>query len=254
MAVKIISHRGANKLAPQNTLPAFEKAFEIGVDGIETDVHLTSDGVPVICHNYEIDKTSDGKGTITKMLLEQFKTFDFGSYFSEDFKGTTAPTLEELLALCKKSDFEIMNIELKPSKENDVSVVKKTIDMVKDFGLFDKLLISSFSSHMLIEAKKADKTCPTAYLYSPNKKETYRMFFRAGKFAREISACALHPNIYYVNRNYVKKAHEEGVKVNVWTVNKEKDILRLADYGVDGIITDVPDFAKEVLTKAGYNI
>ena len=69
MSVKVISHRGANKVAPQNTLPAFEKSLEIGVDGFETDVHITADGHPIICHNYEINKTSNGKGIISKMTL-----------------------------------------------------------------------------------------------------------------------------------------------------------------------------------------
>ena len=74
MAVKIIAHRGANRYAPQNTIPAFEKAFELGADGLETDVHLTSDGVPVICHNYTIDELSNGKGTISEMTFEQSKS------------------------------------------------------------------------------------------------------------------------------------------------------------------------------------
>ncbi len=252
MAIKVISHRGANKIAPQNTLPAFQKAFEIGIDGIETDVHLTSDGIPVICHNYEIDKTSNGRGTITDMSFEVIRQFDFGSYFSHDFEGTKAPSLDEFLALCENKEFEIMNIEIKPSLQHDVSIVKKTIDAVKEHGLFDKLLISSFSSQMLVQAKKIDRACRTAYLYSPDKKESYRMMFRAGDFAREIGAEALHPQIYYVNKNYVDDAHSKGIKVNVWTVNKEKDIIRLAKLGVDGLITDTPDYVKEVLKNNGF--
>ena len=78
----IISHRGANKYAPQNTLPAFKRALEIGTDGFETDVHLTKDGKVVLCHNYTIDETSNGKGAITDMVLDELKRYDFGSYFS----------------------------------------------------------------------------------------------------------------------------------------------------------------------------
>ncbi|MGN1169175.1 MAG: glycerophosphodiester phosphodiesterase, partial [Acutalibacteraceae bacterium] len=141
MAVKIISHRGANRLAPQNTLPAFEAALKIGVDGFETDVHLTADGVPVICHNYKVNETSDGTGKISAMTYDEFKSYDFGGYFSPEFKGTTAPSLDEFLRLCLGADLEIINIELKPSLENDMSVVSKTIQMVKDYGLSDKLLI-----------------------------------------------------------------------------------------------------------------
>ena len=195
MAVKIIAHRGANHQAPQNTLPAFETAFAMQTDGIETDVHLTADGVPVICHNYEIDETSNGRGSISKMTLETFKSYDFGTHFGEAFKDTPAPTLEELLALCASQTFEILNIELKPSRENDVSVVAKTIDMVKQFGLFDRLLISSFSTHMLTEAKKVDRFCRTALLYSPNRKEFFRLMGREDAFGKALGVSALHPEV-----------------------------------------------------------
>lgn len=251
MAVKIIAHRGANRYAPQNTLPAFEKAFELGADGLETDVHLTSDGIPVICHNYTIDELSNGKGTISEMTFEQFKSYDFGSYFSDKFTDISAPSLKELLELCSKNTFEILNIELKPPKDNNLSVVKKTIDMVKEYGLYDKMIMSSFSANVLIEAKKLDRNCKTAYLYSPDKRDFYRVFARIEKFAHEIGACAIHPHEFFVNRQLVEKAHNEGIKVNVWTVNKKSSILKLADYGVDGIITDKPDFARQVLLEAG---
>ncbi len=252
MAVKIIAHRGANRYAPQNTIPAFQKAFELGADGLETDVHLTSDGVPVICHNYTIDGLSNGKGAIREMTLEQFKSYDFGSYFSDKFTDISAPTLEELLSLCAENDFEILNIELKPPKDNDLSVVKKTIDMVNEYGLYDKMLISSFSAHLLIEAKKIDRNCKTAYLYSPDKKDFYRVGRKIEKFAHEIGACAIHPIDILVTRQTVEKAHAEGIKVNVWTVNKKNSILKLAEYGVDGLITDKPDFVRQVLLEAGF--
>ena len=104
---KILAHRGANKHAPQNTIPAFLKAIELGADGVENDVHLTKDGELVICHNYTIDETSDGKGNISDYTLEELKKFDFGSYFSPDFAGTKIPTLHEFLEIanhCKPMD------------------------------------------------------------------------------------------------------------------------------------------------------
>ena len=91
----VLAHRGANKVAPQNTIPAFERSIEIGVDGFETDIHLTSDGVPVVCHTPAIDETSDGTGEVNKMTYDELRAFDFGSYFHEKFKGTKAPSLEE---------------------------------------------------------------------------------------------------------------------------------------------------------------
>ena len=78
---KILAHRGANKHAPQNTIPAFLKAIELGADGVENDVHLTKDGELVICHNYTIDETSDGKGNISDYTLEELKKFEFWLLF-----------------------------------------------------------------------------------------------------------------------------------------------------------------------------
>ncbi len=250
MSIKVIAHRGACANAPQNTLPAFEKAIELGSDGFETDVHLTCDGHPVICHDYNIDETSNGKGTITKMTLEEFKSYDFGSYFNEDFKDTKGPTLEEFLTLCEKNDqAKVLNIEIKPSLEDDMTIVKKTIDAVKEHGLFDRLLISSFSTKMLLEAKKIDSRCKTAFLYSPKDTIFIKVSLSAARFAKSLKLSALHPYFLTVTHRYVAKAHQLGIKVNVWTVNKEKDIRRMIKCGVDGIITDYPEKVKAILEE-----
>lgn len=249
MSVKVIAHRGACKVAPQNTMPAFEKGLEIGIDGFETDVHLTSDGVPVLCHDYEIEETSNGHGLITSMTLDELRQYDFGSYFDEKFEGTTIPTLEEFLTLCEDDDVEVMNIEIKPSKENDMTVVHKTIEAVKAHGLFDKLLISSFSAKMLLESKKIDKNCKTAFLYSPIDKIVVKILFTAARFAKALGLTALHPHYSLVTDKYVAKAHACGIQVNTWTVNKEKDIRRMIKMGVDGIITDYPELVNKIIDE-----
>ena len=92
----VLAHRGANKVAPQNTIPAFMKALEFNADGIETDVHLSKDGEIVICHNYTVDETSNGKGLIDELTLAQLKAMDFGFYFNKDFSGVFLPTLSVL--------------------------------------------------------------------------------------------------------------------------------------------------------------
>lgn len=247
---KVISHRGANKLAPQNTIPAFEKSLEIGVDGFETDVHMSSDGVPVVCHNYTIDETSNGQGKISEMTLEQLRSYDFGSYFDEKYKGTSLPTLEEFLTLCETADIEIMNIELKTPLDGEKGIVEKTISAVKEHGLFDKLLISSFSPELLVECKRIDPKCKTGFLYSPDRKICYeKMIFGYLDFAKEIGADYLHPHFSMVTKHYVKKLHANGIGVNPWTVDKENIALRMLRCGVDGIITDVPDMINSIIEK-----
>ena len=247
--INVISHRGANIYAPQNTLPAFRKSVEIGVDGFETDVHLSKDGVPVICHNYTIDKTSNGKGSISQMTLEELKSYDFGSYFSERYKDTPLPTLDEFLELVTKTDIKILNIELKEPKENETEIVSETIRLVKEYGLFDKLLISSFAPKLLVEAKEIDPQTKTGLLYSPNSKDVLTIARKPIEFAMGIKVDALHPYYMFVGEDYVKNAHLAGIEVNPWTVDSVKAIERMIGCGVDGIITNFPDVVKGLIEK-----
>ncbi len=249
----VISHRGANQVAPQNTIEAFEKSIEIGCDGFETDIHLTKDGVPVVCHNFTIDETSTGKGAIKNMTLEELRQYDFGSYKGEEFKGVKIPTLDEFLEVSKKmgDKMKVLDIELKSEKfgEAGTELAQKTIDAVKNHGLFDKLLISSFDPSILVVCKKIDKNCKTGILYSPDNLVSIKISARPVAFAKEIGCDALHPFAMYVTRLYVERAHRAGLQVNPWTINKELTAKHLIKLGVDGIITDDPGLMNKLLGK-----
>ena len=251
--INVISHRGANIYAPQNTLPAFQRALEIGVDGFETDVHLSQDGTLVLCHNYTIDKTSNGKGSISQMTIGQLKAHDFGTYFSPKYAGTQIPTLREFLELIvENGGLRVLNIELKSPRANETSIVRDTVRMVKEFDLFDSLILSSFDPKLLLEAKQIDPAVKTGFLYSPNSKVIFRVYRNPLEVAKELKADALHPFSMYVNADLVRKTHAAGMTMNVWTVNSPRAIKRLAALGVDGIITDYPDVVKGVLEAHNY--
>ena len=249
----VISHRGANLVAPQNTIEAFRKSIEIGCDGFETDIHLTKDGIPVVCHNFTIDETSNGVGAIKNMTLEELRQFDFGSYKGEEFKGVKIPTLDEFLEVSASmgDKMKVLDIELKSEHfgEAGTELAEKTIDAVKNHGLFDKLLISSFDPALLVVCKKVDKNCKTGILYSPNHMISLKIAPRPVSFAREIGADALHPFHMLVNRLYVERAHRAGLQVNPWTVNKDSTAKHLIDLGVDGIISDDPGLINSLLDK-----
>lgn len=249
----VIAHRGANLVAPQNTIEAFKKAIEIGCDGFETDIHLTKDGIPVVCHNFTIDETSDGNGAIKDMTLEELRQYDFGKYKGSEFEGTKIPTLDEFLEISKEmgDKMKVLDIELKSEVfgKAGTELARKTIDAVKNHGLFDKLLISSFDPAILVVCKKVDKDCKTGILYSPDKFISLKIGARPVSFAKEIGADALHPFHMYVTRLYVERAHRAGLQVNPWTVNKEINIKALAKMGVDGIITDDAELVNKVLGK-----
>lgn len=243
--INIIAHRGANKRAPQNTIPAFKKAVELNADGFENDVHLTKDGVIVICHNYDIDQTSTGSGLISGYTYEELLAFDFGSYFSEEFAGTKIPRLEEFLAVCTK-DHKVINIEIKPPKDPDSTIAAQTIQMVKEFDLYDNLIISSFDPKVLVDAKKIDPNVKTGLLYEPDEEKCDEVCKDFVAYAKNLNVDAVHPFIGFVDEEYIKKAHAAGLMVNPWTVNEKTDIENLVKWGCDGLITDIPDYAREV--------
>ena len=246
--VQVISHRGANKLAPQNTIAAFKKAIELGCDGFETDVHLSSDGHIVICHNYDIDETSDGTGRINQMTLEQLRARDFGSYFSPEFAGERLPVLEEFLEVAKV--LKVINIEIKPPLDGNMAIVDKTLDMVEAFGLTDKLLVSSFSDAVLIRTKKLNSSVKTGLLYDPNSEKIEEIFEDPFGFALNIGCDALHPVYIYIDEDYIQIAHSKGLEVNPWTCNTPRVINTLLAMDVDGLITDVPDEARRLIAAA----
>lgn len=249
MSCKVIAHRGSNKVAPQNTLAAFRQAVAEGTDGFETDVHLTKDGKLVICHNYTVDDTSDGRGDITSYTLEELKRFDFGSYFSAEYAGTQLPTLEEFLELAAPSSGEIINIELKRPKNNSVEIVGKTVNMIKQYGVLDRVIISSFDSRLLKAVKNFEPRCKTGFLYPTLDFATHPFEVIPFLTAKRIGADYIHPYAPCVTKGIVKQAHRMGIKVNVWTVNDEATVKKLVNLGVDGIITDCPGKVKGYIQK-----
>ena len=242
----VLAHRGANKVAPQNTLPAFKQAIQLNADGIETDVHLCKDGEIVICHNYTVDATSNGKGSIDEMTFAELRELDFGSYFSNDFKGTTLPTLAELLTLVK--DMNLVNIEIKPpQKDNDL--VKRVVEEVYKFGIEKNSIISCFNPECIRQVKEIDKDIKTALLYEDDELGNEIMTFGVAKYCQQLNADAAHPHRNLITHKEILELHNLGIAVNPWTVNTREDIIRLTNWGCDALITDIPDFCRQVLKE-----
>lgn len=242
----ILAHRGANKVAPQNTVPAFKKALEFNADGIETDVHLTKDGEIVICHNYTVDDTSNGKGYIDEMTFAELRKLDFGSYFSKDFSGVTLPTLRELLDLVK--EMSLINIEIKaPRADNDL--VKRVIEEIHKYKIEENSIISCFNPECIRQAKEIDCNIKTALLYEDDDLGKEIRKFGVADYCKQLNANAAHPHRNLITREEITALHNYGMAVNPWTVNLEEDILRLTEWGCDALISDVPDFCRKVLGK-----
>lgn len=240
----VLAHRGANKVAPQNTLPAFQKALDFKADGLETDVHLSKDGHIVICHNYTIDETSNGTGRVDEMTLSQLKGFDFGSYFSDEFKGVSLPTLPELLDLTKS--MKLINIEIKPPQK-DCDLVKRVVEAIHQYGILKNSIVSCFDPECIKLVKEIDKNVKTGLLYENDDLGHEIITFGVAKYCKQLNADAAHPHRKLITHKEVIDLHNLGIKVNPWTVNKEEEIIRFTEWGCDALISDVPDYCLKVL-------
>ena len=240
----VLAHRGANKVSPQNTIPAFIKALEFNADGIETDVHLCKDGEIVVCHNYTVDETSNGIGLIDELTLAELKAMDFGSYFNKDFAGVSLPTLSELLDVVRK--MKLINIEIKPPKK-DNDLVKKVVEEINKYGIIENSIVSCFDPECIRLVKEIDKNVKTALLYENDELGNEIMRFGVAKYCKQLNVNAAHPHRKLIKENEVVELHNLGMAVNPWTVNLEEDIIRLTEWGCDALISDVPDYCRKVL-------
>ncbi|MGI6665692.1 MAG: glycerophosphodiester phosphodiesterase [Christensenellaceae bacterium] len=237
---KVFAHRGASAYAPENTLEAFAVAIDMKADGIELDVHMTKDGIIVVCHDDSIDRTSDGKGFIGEMTLRELRAYNFhGKFVGRRFE---IPTLQDVLALMQNAEMQV-NVELKHGPMPYPNYEEAVLEEVARANMEAQVFYSSFDHYALARLKELDAQARTGLLYSAGLVEPW-------KYAKEQGAFALHPKYKLVrDAAYISEAHAAGILVNVWTVDSKKEILAQARLGVDGIITNKPDVAKAVLEE-----
>jgi len=233
--VMVISHRGFSGVAPENTMAAFKKAIELGVDMIELDVHLSKDGQVVVIHDDTLNRTTNGKGKVANYTLSELKQLNAGSWFGSQFSGEKIPTLKEVLELSRGR--VLVNIELKKGDLGQytmIDLVDRSFDEVIKMGMEDRVVFSSFDPFPLGGIQERSPRIQVNFLY--NKPWTSLQEVIGG-----------HPFFILTFRKsvltqaHISKAHQEGIKVNVYTLNTEEEIAQFLQWGVDGIITDYPD-------------
>jgi glycerophosphoryl diester phosphodiesterase len=235
----IIAHRGASRQAPENTMPAFIKAIELGAGGIELDVHLSSDGRLVVIHDEQVDRTSNGTGFVRDMSFSELKELDFGSWFSTKYKDERIPELEEVLKLIEKWD-GLLNIEIKNGPVFYPGIERAVADAIEKHKLAGRTIVSSFNHYSLVEIRKINPSIKTAPLYEAG-------LFEPWEYARRLGATAIHPLFYNIIPEVMNGCKQNNIKVNPFTVDHPEHIRAIAAAGVDGIITNVPDTALKVL-------
>ncbi|MCL2195027.1 MAG: glycerophosphodiester phosphodiesterase [Oscillospiraceae bacterium] len=238
----VIAHRGANLEAPENTLPAFERALAYSVHGFENDVHITADGVLVVIHDDTIDRTSNGTGLVCEMTYDQLMQYDYGSWFSPEFAGTKIPTLQEFFALCH--ELPLINVEIKAEPNGSKDAAAAVVKLAKECGVFDNLLVSSFDMDMLQNCLAEDPATRVAFLYAPDNEEACDEICDCPvTFAQKYNLSALHPFVPLCNPDFIEECCAAGIMVNPWTVNQEHAITALRNWGAHAVITDEPALA-----------
>lgn len=239
-----IAHRGFSGKYPENTMLAFKKAIEAGADGVEFDVHLTKDGEIVIIHDERIDRTSDGEGFVADYTYEELTKFDMYAGFAGQFGFNKIPTLREYFELVKPIDGFITNIELKTGVNEYPGIEKAVFELIKEFGLEDRIIISSFNHYSVMRFKELASDIDCGYL-------TGDWIYNFGEYARNRGVECVHPRFNSLNENSVAEIKANGIRINTWTVNEESEVERLYNLGVDAVITNYPDMAKRVIERLG---
>ncbi|MBP94031.1 MAG: glycerophosphodiester phosphodiesterase [Flavobacteriaceae bacterium] len=224
-STRVFGHRGAKGYLAENTLESIEKALNFNADGIEIDVHLCASGELVVFHDFTLDRMTNGTGEVGKQTLKALKELIVNG-------GFQIPTLEEVLNLIDKKC--LLNIELK-GKNTAIKTCEIVSYYVQNRGWDDTdFIVSSFQHTELETMFQTNKNIPLAVLTKASVTE-------AIEFAKTIQAKIIHPNFALLTKDNVKLAQSLGFEVNTWTVNNADTILRMKQYGVNGIISDVPD-------------
>lgn len=228
----VFGHRGAPRQAPENTLAAFRRAAELGADGIELDVHLSADGVPVVIHNTKVDATTDGTGYVSHLTRAQLKALDAGTHFDAAFAGERIPTLREVLA--EVGQDLLINIELKDPVGRSMDIELEVVNLVRQMKLEERVWFSSFKPYILHQLEQFAPQIPRGLLYGPLQLTTLLL-------APITPHEALHPHESLLTRRLVQRAHRKQQRVIAWTVDDPARARQLAQMGVDVLISNVPD-------------
>lgn len=241
-----VAHQGASADAPTNTLTAFEKAAEMGADGVELDAHLSADGIPVVIHDFTVDRTTDGSGRVADLSLAALRELDAGSWFAPAFAGERIPILAEVFAAVGQK--LLINVELKVLPREERGLEAAVVSLVERHGLADRVLISSFNPYALRRTRRLAPHLPLGLLYDPVP-VAWPVRARAW-LMRDLRPETLNPHWTLVRQSTIQRARARGRRVVTWTVDDTDVMRRLAEWGIAAIITNHPDRLRAVLESS----
>ncbi len=248
-----IAHRGGADELPENTLPAFDASVELGYRHLETDAHLSGDGVVFSFHDHILDRVTDREGRLAQLSSDEIGMADAAYHFSPDgdtfpLRGTgiRIPTMEEVLT---RWPGVFVNIDTKSD-----AVVEPLVELLRRLGAFDRVCVGSFSDERLRRVRRLSggRICTSM---GPAGIAAAWLASRTRRMPKMQADCVQVPTrarrLVVVDRRFVDSAHRAGLQVHVWTIDDAAEMGELLDLGVDAIMTDRPRVLREVLTARG---
>lgn len=243
--MKVFAHRGASGDYPENTMLSFRKSLEIGVDGIELDVHKSKDGKLVVIHDEDIQRTFKGKGLVKDYTLEELQQFTCRKFEFVNNDHCKIPTLRDVFELIKDEDITL-NIEAKTDLIH-YDIEQDILNLIYEYKINNKILISSFNHDCINIFKNLDSSINYGALYECEK--DYKPECNVFDHAKKLNIYSINISQELVTKEVVDMAHENNLKVFVYTVNKPNSMRKMIELGVDGVFSDYPDLMNEILRE-----
>lgn len=233
----ITCHRGYSAVAPENTLPAFQAAIDLGADCVELDVQMTADGVVMVSHDPSLKRCTGVDRRICDMSYEEVRRLDAGSFFSPEYAGTQIPTLQEVIDLCKGRIR--LNIEIKDNAKTP-ELEAETARLILENGITDEVCVTALNYHSLEKIKAADSEIRTGYILAVG----------IGNYYDLPDADFFSVETTFITAGMVSKIHLLGKTVSAWTVDREADVSTLRSKRVDDLITGDPQMVQDALDNS----
>ncbi|OQX29427.1 MAG: hypothetical protein B0D92_03835 [Spirochaeta sp. LUC14_002_19_P3] len=242
----LFAHRGCSREAPENTLPAFKKALELGIPGVELDVQLTGSGDVAIFHDDNLYRITGVRRLIRETDSTALRELDAGHWFSDAFRGTSIPLLDEVFALL--GDGVYYDVEIKNPFRQTGELEEKTVCAVQRHGMISRTIISSFNPYTLQEVRRLNPAIPTALIYTNLKECPRSLHYGAGRFICKPDIIKF--DCRCLNRwGFFWKRSILRFPLFAWTVDNADEARRLVRWGSDGIISNVPEKLAGVLKE-----
>ena len=235
--MKVYAHRGYSGKYPENTMLAFQEAAKTGCDGIELDVQLTKDGKVVVIHDEAVDRTTDGSGKVKDFTYQELARFNAAKLYEGKYGCCGIPLFEDYCKWAAAQDL-VTNIELKTGVYYYEGLEEKTLELVRKYGLEQKVFYSSFNHLSLLKMKELDPDAVCGALLE------HAGIGNAGYYCKRFGLQAYHPGYKGLTEETVRGCRENGIQVNVWTINDMGVLEQLEEWGCDGAITNYPAVCK----------